>query len=312
MAARTNARKQSFSQYLRSSIVALQQSVISAQAARDETKATSWGRLVHCCTALGYALAHSGVVVLLAAWLSTWGWVRRNDDGEPSVDKDALAALIGGVLASAYTLCAYCNIAKSIERPGGRSGPRYARLVLVIGAVMCPAGYGFLWGLEHETGIDAWYSLVHPPTLFIWIAFFIVMELGGRQKWSEHDRRKNQAGGAEAGGGVAADAIVAAPGGAAPGISAQPSSFIADTLVSLIVVLATMSVAALCECSPAPAKANPQRARAPKTCYLTPAPRARPKQTQSTSSPFSSAASHLPASPSAFWSTPCCSKPAKQ
>ena len=265
MAARTNARKQSFSQYLRSSIVALQQSVISAQAARDETKATSWGRLVHCCTALGYALAHSGVVVLLAAWLSTWGWVRRNDDGEPSVDNEVLAALLCGVLASAYTMLTYCNTAQCRERPGGRGGPRYARLVLVVGAVLCPAVYGWFWVLEHEAGIDAWYSLVHPPTMVIWAVLFIVMELGGRQKWSEHDRRKNQAGGAEAGGGVAADAIVAAPGGAAPGISAQPSSFIADTLISLIVVLATFSVMALCECfRRALPQKRTQRARAPK------------------------------------------------
>ena len=264
-APRNNARKQSFSQNVRSSVVALQQSVISVQAARDETKATSWGRVVHCCTALGYALAHSGVVVLLAAWLSTWGWVRRNDDGEPSVDNDALAALIGGVLASAYTLGSYCNITQCTERPGGRSGPRYARLVLVVGAVMCPAGYGWFWVLEHEAGIDAWYSLVHPATLFIWAVLFVVMELGGRQKWSEHDRRKNQAGGAEAGGGVAADAIVAAPGGAAPGISAQPSSFIADTLISLIVLLATFSVMALCECfRRALPQKRTQRARAPK------------------------------------------------
>ena len=63
--AHNKARRQSFTQYVASSVTALLPSTVAAQTARDETKATSWERLVHCCTALGYALAQSGVVVVV-------------------------------------------------------------------------------------------------------------------------------------------------------------------------------------------------------------------------------------------------------
>ena len=62
-----NARRQSFVQYVRSAVVAVLPSTIAAQTVRDETKATSWGRLIHCCTALGYALAICGVDMLTVA-----------------------------------------------------------------------------------------------------------------------------------------------------------------------------------------------------------------------------------------------------
>ena len=75
------ARRPSFVQYVVSSVTALLPSTVAAQTARDETKATSWERLVHCCTALGYSLTLSGVVVMVVAWFSTWDWVRRDDDG---------------------------------------------------------------------------------------------------------------------------------------------------------------------------------------------------------------------------------------
>ena len=106
------------------------------------------------------------------------------------VSNEALSLLIGGVLASAHALVSYSNVALSPERPGKRIGPRYARWVLVVGAVMVPACYGWLWALEHEAGINAWYSLVHPPTFLVWVIAFIVMDIGGRKKWAERDRRK--------------------------------------------------------------------------------------------------------------------------
>ena len=253
-----NARRQSFVQYVRSSVVELQKSVVVAQTARDDTKATSWGRLVHCSTALGYALAICGVDMVVVTWLSAWEWVRRDDNTGAllGVNNDALAILVGGVTASAYALITYCNIAKSRERPGGRTGPRYARWVLVVGVVMVPAGYGWLWALEHEAGINAWYSLAHPPTMLVWIVAFLIMELGGRKKWAKRDRRKGQAGGAAGASsddGLQHDGSDAArnntatsrPGGAAT--AAQSSSFIADTIVSMVVILATMSVLNLCK-----------------------------------------------------------------
>ena len=171
------ARQQSFGQYVVSSMTARLPSTVAAQAARDEAKATSWERLVHCCTALGYALVLSGVVVVVVTWLSTWDWVRRDDDGVPGVNNDALARLIGGVQASAFTLIMYFATAQYIERPGGSAGPRYARLNLAVGAVMVPVGYGWFWALEHGAGINAWYSLVHPPSMFVWIALFLIIAI---------------------------------------------------------------------------------------------------------------------------------------
>ena len=96
MAALPNiARRQSFVQSVRSAVVAVLPSTIAAQTVRDETKATSWGRLIHCCAALGYALALCGVDVLVVAWLSTWDWVRRNDNNGvlSGVNNDALALM---------------------------------------------------------------------------------------------------------------------------------------------------------------------------------------------------------------------------
>ena len=248
------ARRQSFTQYVLSSVTALLPSTVAAQTARDETKATSWERLVHCCTALGYALALSGVVVVLVTWLSTWDWVRRDDDGVPGVNNDALVLLLGGVMSSAHALSTYCNIAHSPERPDDRSGPRYARWVLAVGAVMVPVGgYGWLWALEHGARINAWYSLLHPPSLLVWAILFLIMELGGRQKWAEHDRRKRQeehgeeGGGAEGAGGGAQLVKVAAQSAGSPEAQ-QSSSWIADTLINLIVLFAVLSVATLCKC----------------------------------------------------------------
>ena len=71
-------------------------------------------------------------------WLSTWDWVLRDDDGAPGVSNDALAFLMT-VVACGYAGCTYFNCAQSPERPGGRSGPRYARWVLAVSAVMVPA-----------------------------------------------------------------------------------------------------------------------------------------------------------------------------
>ena len=248
-APQNNARRQSFIQYVRSSVVTLQQTIISAQTARDETKATSWGRLVHCCTTLGYALALSSGVALTAAWFSSFDWVRRSEDGEPSFNNDTLAFLLG-VMGSLYTLSTYFNIANGLERSGERGGPRYARWVLVVGAVMCPAVYGWFWALEHEAGIDARYSLVPPPTLFIWCALFIVMDIAGRQKWSEYNHRIT-ADGLEAAGVQSVqsnDGIIKSPRGADPD-SAQFTSTFTDTIIGLIVAVAGFSACALCECS---------------------------------------------------------------
>ena len=254
-----NARRQSFVQYVRSSVVALQKSAIAAQTARDDTKANAWGRLIHCCTAMGYAIAICGVDMVAVMLLSTWDWVRRDDKNRTvGVSNDALAFLIGGVMASAYALVTYCNIAQSTppsgtERHDQPNGPRYARWVLVVGAAMVPAAYGWLWALEHGAGINAWYSLAHPPTMLVWVIVFLIMDLGGRVKWAARDRRKGQAGGAGASSdglqndGSNADAhnnTANSPGAAS---AAQSSSFIADTLVSLIGFLAGISVATLCK-----------------------------------------------------------------
>ena len=251
-AAHNKGRRQSFVEYVHASVIAVKQSIVAAQMARDEATATSWERLVHCCTALGYALALSGVVVVLAAWLSTWDWVRRDDDGVPGVNNDALAALIGGVMTTGHTLSTYCNIAQGTERPNGRGGPRYARWVLVVGSVMVPLVYAWFWALEHGTGINAWYSLVHPPAMFIWVVLFVVLDIAGRGKWAAYDRRKHQEqhggeGGGVAGAGGEQVAIAAQQRGSAAPAAAQSSSFIADTLVSLIVIVACFSVMALCK-----------------------------------------------------------------
>ena len=245
-AAHNNGRRQSFAEYVHASVVAFQQSTVAAQTARDETTATSWERLVHCCTALGYALALSGAVVVLTAWIATWDWVRR-DGVLLGVSNDALAGLIGGVGVTAYTLGTYCNIAQSPERPNGRDGPRYARLVLVMGAVMVPLLYAWFWALEHGAGINAWYSLVHPPTMFIGVALHIVLELGGRLKWSAYDRRKRQEQhGGDSGGEQLVTIAAQQPWLAAPA-AAQTSSSFTDILVSLIGLIAAMSVNALCK-----------------------------------------------------------------
>jgi hypothetical protein len=116
-----------------------------------------------------------------------------------------------------------------------------------------PVGYGWFWALEYGAGINAWYSLVHPPTLLLWAILFILMDIGGRQKWSEHDRRKLQeehgeeGGGAEEVGGGAQLVKVAAQSAGSPEAQ-KSSSWIADTLISLIVTLAVFSVMTLCKC----------------------------------------------------------------
>jgi len=253
------ARRQSFTQFVSSSVktALLPYTAFAAQTARDETKATTLERLVHCCTVLGYSLALSGVLMVAVMWLSTWGWVHRDDSGAPSVSNVALAALIGGVQASAHTLVVYCNIAKGRERPGGRGGPRYARWVLATGALMCPLGYGWFWALEHLAGINAWYSLVHPPTLFVWAVLFLIIELGGRQKWANHDRRNKRhensrdGGGAYEGVGGARQVVVARlpTGSAAASEEAQSKSANADIIATLIVFFAIVSVCAMCKCS---------------------------------------------------------------
>ena len=55
---------------------------------------------------------------------------------------------------------------------------------------MAPIAYGWFWALEHGADINAWYSLVHPPTLFALAILFITSEIWGRRKWSNYDRRK--------------------------------------------------------------------------------------------------------------------------
>ena len=253
------ARRPTFTQFVRSSVkTALLPSTVAAQKARDETKATALERLVHCCTVLGYSLAQSGVLMVAVMWLSTWDWVHRDESGAPSMSNVALAALIGGVLASAHTLVVYCNIACCRERPGQRGGPRYARWVLATGALMCPLGYGWLRALEHMTGINAWYSLVHPPTLFVWAALFLIIELGGRQKWADHDRRNKRhennreySSTGEGQGGTRQVVVAQLPTGssAAASEAAQPKSSNADTIATLIIFFSIISVCALCKCS---------------------------------------------------------------
>ena len=250
-APRNKDRKQSFTQFVTASVAAVLPSTITAQTVRDKIKPTSWERLIHCCTALGYALVVSTVVVLLVALLSTWEWVRRDKDGVPWVNNDALALLVGGVMATACTLAGYFHIAQGSERPGGRAGPRYARLALAVGAVMVPAGYGWFWALENKAGINAFHSLVHPPSLFVWVTLCTMMDDIGRRKWSEHDRRKRRKhgkAGAAAGGHQQHDGVVAQPQHVAAAHSAQSSTVVADTITSLVVILATFSVAALCKC----------------------------------------------------------------
>ena len=251
-APRNKDRKQSFTQFVTASVAAVLPSTITAQTVRDKIKPTSWERLIHCCTALGYALVVSTVVVLLVALLSTWEWVRRDKDGVPWVNNDALALLVGGVMATAYTLCMYFNCAQGSERPGGRAGPRYARLALAVGAVMVSAVYGWLWALENQAGVNAFHSLVHPPGLFLWAILFTMMDVIGRRKWAQHDRRKRRKhgkAGAAAGGHQQHDGVVAQPLHVAAAHSAKESTtVVADTITSLVVILATFSVAALCKC----------------------------------------------------------------
>ena len=76
-------------------------------------------------------------------------------------------------------------------------------------------------------------------------------------KWAEYDHRsKHQEYGAEGGGaegaGGAQQVVVAAQTAADAPEAQQSSSWLADTLISLIVTFAVFSVCALCKCSRAP------------------------------------------------------------
>ena len=91
--------------------------------------------------------------------------------------------------------------------------------------------------------------------MLVWVVAFIIMDIGGRAKWAERDRREGQVGGAGANSdGLQNDGrsdadhnnTATSPGAAS---TAQPSTFIADTIVSLIVVIATFLVMALCKCA---------------------------------------------------------------
>ena len=157
-------------------------------------------------------------------------------------------------MSTAYILTSFSNLAQVSPRPGGRAGPRYACMALVVGAVMVPAAYGWFWALEHAAGINAFYSLVHPPTLFVWALLFVVVDAMGRQKWAKHDsnrtRQEQRVAEATEGAGQKHDGIMISQ----PRVKATPrraqktETLVADTILSLVVLLATMSVCALCKC----------------------------------------------------------------
>ena len=205
---------------------------------------------MHCCTALGYALVLSGVLVVYAAWLATWAWVIQDDRGVTSVRNDSLASLVAA-MTCAYTLSTYFNVANAYDSTlggaragpiGARTGPIFARWALVVGAVIVPAYYGWLWALEHAAGVNAWYSLVHPPSAIVFSVLFILMDTGGRNKWSKkfHNRRKLPKPIIDEGGEGAVQVV--------PQTSPRSASCV-DTAIALVTAIAGISIQALCECS---------------------------------------------------------------
>ena len=110
---------------------------------------------------------------------------------------------------------------------------------------MVPVGYGWLWGLQHVAGVDIWYNLVIPPSMFVWCLIFVIADIGARRKWSNHDRRKR--GGASNGASSAETQEAAIIAASLP--PAKPTSALADTVVGLVVVLTGFSVMALCKCT---------------------------------------------------------------
>ena len=242
--AAAGARRQSFTQFIAAKITALAPAATSAQTERDKTRATSWERYVHCCTALGYALAQSGAIMIVVVYFSSWDWVGVNDAGNPKMKNGVIIKFRITALA-ALSFATYCNIAQSRETPDGRSGPRYARWVIAVTVLLVPLFYGALWALEEHADVDIYYNVVFLVGGLVYGTTFIIVDIAGRQWWSDRDRSKRSAQPSH----VADDSVAAQ---VATTTAAAPSSrraIFADTVLNLVTILVSSVVGAFCKCA---------------------------------------------------------------
>ena len=123
---------------------------------------------------------------------------------------------------------------------------------------MVPLLYVWFWALVPEAGIsNAWYSLLHPPSMFVWTVLFTVADIVGRRKWSSHDLRKKLPTSVRIEG-TSSDANFEAeeaqhapvPGGLGPAVQpprTTPSTMADTKIVRLIGILAAVSVSNMCK-----------------------------------------------------------------